>query len=110
FPSNGIPKPALPQRRLPAGKFEKHHVFPQAEDLARWFKKQGVDIHLYTLPIPVHVHRRIHSGGPKGGEWNQAWREYMDANPNASSQEIYQHAGTLIYRFQLIGGPIQQYN
>ncbi|WP_420715166.1 TIGR02269 family lipoprotein [Corallococcus sp. BB11-1] len=100
----------LPQRRLSAGKMEKHHVFPQAKDLADWFRIQGVDIHLYILPLPVHVHRRIHSGGPKGGEWNQAWREYKDANPNAAPQEIYRHAGSLIYRFQLLGGPIQQYN
>ncbi|MBE4752232.1 TIGR02269 family lipoprotein [Corallococcus sp. ZKHCc1 1396] len=100
----------LPQRRLSAGKMEKHHIFPQAQELARWFKQQGVDIHLYTLPLPVHVHRRIHSGKSMGGEWNQAWREFISAKPNATPQEIHQHAGVLIYRFQLTGGPIQQYN
>ena len=110
FSSAGIPKPALTQRRLPAGKMEKHHIFPQAKDLAQWFKERGVDIHLYTLPIPVHVHRRIHSGGPKGGLWNEAWREFREDNRGASPEEIYRHAGQLIYRFQLMGGPIQQYD
>ncbi|RKG85365.1 TIGR02269 family lipoprotein [Corallococcus terminator] len=99
----------LPQRRLSAGKMEKHHIFPQAPDLARWFKRQGVDIHLYTLPLPVHVHRRIHSGGDRGGDWNQAWREFRDANGNALPAEIYKHAGSLIYRFQLTGDSLQQY-
>ena len=110
FPRTEDIRPVVaPQRRLSAGKMEKHHVFPQSPDLAEWFKKQGVDIHLYTLPIPVHVHRRIHSGGPKGGEWNKAWREFIKEKPEATPQEIYQHAGALIYRFQLTGGPIQQY-
>ncbi|RYZ16686.1 MAG: TIGR02269 family lipoprotein, partial [Myxococcaceae bacterium] len=99
----------VPQRRLPAGKMEKHHIFPQAEDLARWFKEKGVNIHLYTLPLPVHVHRRIHGGASKGGDWNQAWRDFKRLNPGADEASIYKHAGELIYRFQLTGGPIQTY-
>ncbi|MFP2902971.1 TIGR02269 family lipoprotein, partial [Corallococcus sp. 4LFB] len=95
---------------LPAGRFEKHHIFPQARDLAEWFNRKGIDIHQYTIPIPVHVHRRIHSGGSSGGLWNKAWREFKSANDLAPPQEIFKHAGELIYRFQLLGGPIQQYN
>ncbi|RKH27814.1 TIGR02269 family lipoprotein [Corallococcus sp. CA041A] len=110
FPWYGNPKPVPPQRQLPAGKFEKHHIFPQARDLAEWFKSKGIDIHQYTIPIPVHVHRRIHSDGPKGGLWNKAWREFKNANDLAPPQEIFKHAGELIYRFQLLGGPIQRYN
>ncbi|NOJ96247.1 TIGR02269 family lipoprotein [Corallococcus coralloides] len=110
FPWYGNTKPVPPQRRLPAGKFEKHHIFPQAPDLAAWFKIKAIDIHQYTIPIPVHVHRRIHSNGPKGGMWNEAWREFRDTNGGASPEEIFKHAGELIYRFQLLGGPIQKYN
>ncbi|QAT81629.1 putative lipoprotein [Corallococcus coralloides] len=110
FPWYGSPKPVPPQRRLPAGKFEKHHIFPQARDLARWFKLKGIDIHQYTIPIPVHVHRRIHSNGHSGGMWNEAWREFQKANENVKSPEIFKHAGELIYRFQLLGGPIEKYN
>ncbi|TSC23091.1 TIGR02269 family lipoprotein [Corallococcus sp. Z5C101001] len=110
FPWYGSAKPVPPQRQLPAGRFEKHHIFPQAQDLARWFKARGIDIHQYTIPIPVHVHRRIHGGGPKGGLWNEAWREFSKANRSATPPEIFKHAGELIYRFQLLGGPIQQYN
>jgi uncharacterized lipoprotein (TIGR02269 family) len=110
FPWHGNPKPVPPQRQLTAGRFEKHHIFPQATDLARWFKSKGIDIHQYTLPIPRDVHVRIHSGGARGGAWNEAWREFMNANGGAPKEEVFKHAGELIYRFQLLGGPIQQYN
>lgn len=35
--------------------------FPQSQDLARWFDKQGVKIHHYTMPIPRDLHYRIHN-------------------------------------------------
>ncbi|RKG85366.1 DUF2380 domain-containing protein [Corallococcus terminator] len=46
---------------------------------------------------------------PAGGDWNQAW-QFHQRKTRCHSQEIYQHAGELIYRFQLPGGPFQQYN
>ncbi|MCP3145122.1 SitA6 family polymorphic toxin lipoprotein [Pyxidicoccus xibeiensis] len=111
FPNwNGGPEELIPpSRQLPPGRTEKHHIFPQAKDLAEWFVRQGVEIHDYTMPIPRDLHRRIHEGGPSGGRWNEAWREFRRGNENASPEEIFKHAGELIYRFQLIGGPIQPY-
>jgi uncharacterized lipoprotein (TIGR02269 family) len=109
IPWHREPRPVPPQRQLPPGRFEKHHIFPQAKDLAAWFKQQGVSIHDYTMPIPRDMHRRIHEGGPSGGLWNEAWRDYMRVNPGAKPVEIFKHAGDLIYRFQLLGGPIQPY-
>jgi uncharacterized lipoprotein (TIGR02269 family) len=111
FPNwNGAPERVIPpSHQLPAGRFEKHHVFPQEEVLARWFEKQGVKIHNYTMPIPRELHQRIHNAGGRGGPWNQAWRDFRTAKPNASPEEIYKHAGELIHRFQLSGGPVQPY-
>nr|WP_286202724.1 TIGR02269 family lipoprotein [Comamonas sp. JC664] len=111
FPNwNGVRERTVPPtHQLPAGRFEKHHIFPQAELLARWFERQGVKIHNYTLPIPRDLHRRTHGGAGRGGAWNQAWRDYMLAHPRATPADIYKHAGELIYRFQLLGGPIQSY-
>ncbi len=112
FPNwNDAPERIIPpSHRLPPGRFEKHHLFPQASDLAEWFKLQGVKIHDYTMPIPRDVHQRIHRGGDRGGAWNNAWREFMKAKPGASPEAIYKHAGELIHRFQLMGGPIQPYH
>ena len=98
-----------PKPRLPPGRFEKHHIFPQAQDLAEWFEQQGVKIHNYTMPIPRDLHRRLHDGEGRGGEWNKAWRDFMRAKPRATPEEIYKHAGELIHRFQLQGGLIQPY-
>jgi uncharacterized lipoprotein (TIGR02269 family) len=82
----------------------------QARDLAEWFKKQGVNIHGFTMVIEETVHHRIHSGGPRGGLWNEAWRTFMRANPNATPGEIYRHAGELIYRFELLGPIVPYYS
>ncbi|MCP3058648.1 TIGR02269 family lipoprotein [Myxococcus sp. K38C18041901] len=108
---NGAPEKLIPpSHQLPAGRFERHHIFPQAKDLAEWFKGRGINIHDYTLPIPRDVHQRIHRGGDRGGEWNNAWREFQERHPRPSKQQIFKHAGELIYRFQLLGGPIRPYH
>ncbi|MCP3098262.1 TIGR02269 family lipoprotein [Myxococcus sp. K15C18031901] len=111
FPNwNGAPTNVLPpSRQLTPGRWEKHHIFPQERELKEWFERQGVKIHDYTMPIPRDLHYRIHSAGGRGGEWNQAWRDFKESNPTAAPVEIYKHAGELIHRFQLMGGPIQPY-
>ncbi|WP_074951600.1 TIGR02269 family lipoprotein [Myxococcus fulvus] len=111
FPNwNGAPTQYIPpSHQLPRGRWEKHHIFPQSQDLAIWFERQGVKIHDYTMPIPLSVHRRIHDGTGRGGAWNDAWRDYMSARPFATPEEIFRHAGELIHRFELMGGPLQPY-
>ncbi|MBM7112676.1 TIGR02269 family lipoprotein [Archangium primigenium] len=102
------PKP--PPFVLPPGRWARHHLFPQARELREWFQAQGVaDIHQYTILIPESVHVRVHAGGARGGLWNQAWKNFIRANPTASSAEIYRHAGEWLYRFQLTG-PIVPYH
>jgi uncharacterized lipoprotein (TIGR02269 family) len=111
FPNwNGAPDRLIPPSlQLTPGRWEKHHIFPQARDLAEWFEARGVKIHDYTMPIPRDMHRRIHDKGPSGGLWNEAWREFRRKNETPSPAEIYKHAGELIHRFELSGGPIQPY-
>ncbi len=102
------PKPPS-LHQLPPGRYVRHHIFPQAQDLRTWFEQQGVEnIHNFTLVIPEHLHRHIHGGGARGGRWNEAWREYKENNPLASPAEIYRHAGELIFRFEL-SGPLLPY-
>lgn len=101
FRASLAPKPQ--QLLLPSGRYVRHHIFPQAADLQIWFTRRGVAIHNFTLVIPEHVHWRIHSGGPSGGLWNAAWRKFRDANREALPEEIYRHAGKLIYEFELMG-------
>ncbi len=56
--------------------YEKHHIFPQQESLALWFTRQGIDIHAFTIRVPKSFHQWLHSGGPNGGQWNEAWRQF----------------------------------
>lgn len=101
--------PAIPR---PQGKLIKHHLFPQEPRLAAWFRAAGIDIHQFTLVVPEHVHRQIHSGkgmGP-GGAWNNAWRQFVVANPRPPSRDvIMRHAVELAFRFEL-SGPVVPYN
>ncbi|XXF81683.1 TIGR02269 family lipoprotein [Myxococcaceae bacterium GXIMD 01537] len=96
---------------LRGGKWVHHHIFPQEARLALWFSRQGIDIHQFTLVIPQRVHVRIHSGGSRGGQWNDAWREFVDARPKrpVPQAEIWAHAHELIRRFGLNPGPFEPY-
>ncbi len=58
--------------------------------------------------IPEHLHYRLHAGGPRGGVWNEAWRQFQKRHPLAPPEEIYRHAGELIFRFNL-AGPLVPY-
>jgi uncharacterized lipoprotein (TIGR02269 family) len=99
--------PAFPRLE---GKLVKHHLFPQSPDLAAWFRVQGLNPHAWTMVIPEQVHLRIHSGGGRGGAWNQAWRDFRDANRgrNVPPEELLAKAFELAYRFDIVG-PIVPY-
>ncbi|GHG64836.1 hypothetical protein GCM10012319_05570 [Comamonas sp. KCTC 72670] len=100
--------PALPRG---PGKLVHHHLFPQQPELARWFRSHGVDIHKFTILIPEHIHRQLHSGKGRGGMWNQAWRDYRDRTQGRAltSEELHRKAVELIFRFELTG-PVVPYN
>lgn len=101
----------LPALRQEPGPRVKHHLFPQQEYLANWFTSRGVDIHKFTMLIPEHIHREIHSGTGRGGMWNQAWREYWLANRrrDVTPSELHRKAVELIFRFELTG-PVMPYS
>jgi len=93
---------------LPPEPLEKHHIFPQQAELALWFNRKGIDIHAYTISLPRSFHRWLHSGGPEGGQWNEAWRRFMDENYTASPQEIWRFAFELMFLFK-VNGPLVPY-
>lgn len=99
--------PAFPRLE---GKLIKHHLFPQAPELAAWFKRQGINPHDWTMAIPEHVHLRIHGDGARGGSWNRAWRDFRDANRGRKVPpgELLAKAFELAYRFDIVG-PIVPY-
>jgi uncharacterized lipoprotein (TIGR02269 family) len=100
--------PALPRE---PGKLVHHHLFPQQKDLAEWFAQNGVDIHRFTILIPEHIHRQIHSGTGRGGMWNQAWQDYRRSLRGyaPTPDELHRKAVEFIFRFELTG-PVVPYN
>jgi uncharacterized lipoprotein (TIGR02269 family) len=99
--------PAFPRLE---GKLVKHHLFPQAAEFAEWFRSSGINPHQWTMVLPEQVHLRIHRGDGRGGLWNQAWREFKDANLDrrVPPAELLAKAFELAYRFDIVG-PIVPY-
>lgn len=62
------------------------------------------------MVISEHAHWRIHSGTARGGLWNEAWRQFRDANVNrrVPKEELFAKALELAFRFD-IAGPIVPY-
>ena len=92
----------------PREPFEKHHIFPQQEDLAKWFKLKRIDIHAFTVRLPKSFHQWLHSGGPRGGQWNEAWRQFKEENGGATVEQIWMFAFELMSRFG-VNGPLVSY-
>jgi RHS repeat-associated protein len=70
---------------------ELHHLLPQTKDLAPFFKRAGVNIEDYRIPLDQATHRLRPDGihtGPSAESWNGVWRQFFDANPGASKQAI----------------------
>ena len=98
--------PCIPSRE----PLEKHHIFPQQERLANWFKSKHVDIHSFTIRLPRSFHRGLHSGGPEGGQWNEAWRQFMANNRDtATTDDIWRFAFALMNRFWVNGQLVPYY-
>jgi uncharacterized lipoprotein (TIGR02269 family) len=89
---------------------ERHHIFPQ--EFKVWFKRQGIDIHQWTMLIETDLHKRIHRG-ESGGPWNAAWRQFIRERRGGKQQqvtqeEIWKHAWELCVRFGLMA-PLRPY-
>jgi RHS repeat-associated protein len=80
-------------------RLEDHHVFPigrPSRSLEGRFKSLGIDPDAYTVTAPGSVN-------PRGGNDVRAWREWLDANPNAAPQEIFKQGGWFLYEFEVDG-------
>ena len=68
---------------------EMHHLLPQAKGLKEFFTRAGLDIEKFKIPLDTATHRLKPNGVHTGTEnWNKIWNEFIEANPNATKQEI----------------------
>ncbi|MBZ4400272.1 MULTISPECIES: TIGR02269 family lipoprotein [unclassified Myxococcus] len=83
---------------------ERHHIFPRAFEA--YFRRNGIDIHKYTLLVDVAEHRRVHAGND-GGPWNRDWRMWIESQRTPPSQAAhFRHGGVMVERYGLIGVPM----
>jgi hypothetical protein len=81
----------------------KHHLFVQ--QLRKWFKSKGLDIDRYTIKLAADEHRLIHNEY----RWNEIWKDFMKANPQASKREIFAQMRSMLADYGLEGLPIVPY-
>ncbi|WNG22323.1 DUF2380 domain-containing protein [Cystobacter fuscus] len=53
-------------------------------------------------------HDWLHSGGPRGGQWNDAWRQFREEHPDANQVEMWRFAFELMDRLG-VNGPLVAY-
>jgi hypothetical protein len=46
----------------------------------------------------------------QGGRWNQAWRDFFEAKPGATKEDVFKELGKMIDEFNLPLNPIVPYH
>ncbi|MCG8333087.1 MAG: DUF2380 domain-containing protein [Proteobacteria bacterium] len=99
---------------LSAPKTVKHHIFnkfrgnsPKSQKYRDFFKKHKIEVDKWTIEIPETMHKKqIHA---MGKNWTTKWKRWIDANPNASTKEVYQFGGKLMDEFGVNNLPMVPY-
>ncbi len=78
-----------------------HHLLPQR--FRTEFARLGINVDDHLVVLPKEMHELIHGGGPRGGDWNNAWEAWLANNPNATPQDVFKQIGVFIYDFGLDG-------
>ncbi len=87
-----------------------HHLLPR--QFQRFFEERGIDIDSFTVSLGEITHLKgIHGSGlgKYPGRWNKEWTHWIEANPNATSKDIYQQVGRMMDRYHINDLPIHQY-
>jgi hypothetical protein len=95
-------------------KMVKHHIFnafhkknPKSQKYIDFFKKHGIKVDDYCIRIPETTHKLIIHG--KGNDWTKEWKQFIDANPQASTNDVYQFGGMLMEKYKVSHLPIIKY-
>jgi RHS repeat-associated protein len=106
--TKGVPK------LLSAPKTIKHHIFnkfrgksPASQKYRDFFGKHGIKVDKFTIRISEHSHKTlIHKAG---NNWTTSWKRWIDANPNATTKEVYQFGGRMMDEFGVGHVPLVPY-
>jgi hypothetical protein len=95
----------------------KHHIFnafhkptKASKKYIKFFEDRGLTKKIrdkWTVEIPEKTHKEwIHKAGRN---WTTKWKRWIDANPNATTKEVYQQAGKMMDEAGLSGLPLVPY-
>ena len=109
LPSNSCDFGACGSSAVDPNQIEQHHVF--AQQFAEWFQDHDLEDELVKLTIPLSAAAHRLRVGPgvhttDGGDWNGAWRQWIDEHPNATPQEIINQAKKLLLDFGIGTGDV----
>jgi len=91
-----------------------HHIIPafrgKSFKYAEFIKSRGINVDEFTVSL-VHggtgsQHLKFIHGQ---GQWNTKWMNWIDENPNATTEDIYNFAGQMMDDFGLSNLPIHPY-
>jgi RHS repeat-associated protein len=96
------------------GKTVRHHIFNvfrgkslKSRKYREFFKKHGIELDEHTIHIPEKLHKQIHAAG---NNWTTKWKRWIDANPNASTKDVYQQAGRMMEEYGIQNYKILPFN
>ena len=89
------------------GKDEEHHVFPQK--YKNYFQSKGINIDEYVVRIDREEHKVAHGKGNFFENWNSHWGKWIEQNPNASSQSVFEQAGKMMDEYGLSFSNVKNY-
>ncbi|MCB0096960.1 MAG: DUF2380 domain-containing protein [Caldilineaceae bacterium] len=94
-------------------KTHLHHIFPKlrgsseaSEVYRQFFKKHNINVDDFAVEVSESLHKHLHRAG---NNWVTRWKQWIDANPNATTTEIYQFAGSLMDEYGINSLPIVPY-
>jgi len=104
-----------PSRLIAPVRTVRHHLFnkfrgksPRSETYRAFFRKHKINVDDFVVEIPEAMHKKwIHRLGEK---WTTRWKDWIDANPEATTREVYQFAGQLMDEYGLVGEDIIKYH
>jgi hypothetical protein len=80
---------------------ELHHLLPQEKALKPYFKRAGLNIENFKIPLDVAKHRLkpdgIHTKG--GGDWNKVWTDFFKNNQLATQEQILEQLARMRKQF-----------
>jgi RHS repeat-associated protein len=91
---------------------EWHHIFPRAQEFARYFKEANINIERFQIGLQRMYHQgralSLHARGfgGRGGLWNAAWRDFFGrdgfralAGNQAAQEEAILKFGSQMFQF-----------